>query len=72
MSGRSVPLKAFRIHEENGRVVARYDEIELDDLSPGDVVIRVSWSGINYKDALAATGAAKRLLSLKCPARAYD
>jgi acrylyl-CoA reductase (NADPH) len=56
-----VPLKAFRIHEENGRVVARYEHIELNDLSPGDVVIRVSWSGINYKDALAATGAGKIL-----------
>jgi len=56
-----VPLKAFRIHEENGRVVARYEHLELNDLSPGDVVIRVSWSGINYKDALAATGAGKIL-----------
>lgn len=60
-SDRSVPLKAFRIHEENGRVVSRYETLELSDLSPGDVVIRVSWSGINYKDALAATGAGKIL-----------
>src|SRR5689334_9891192 len=58
---RSVSLKAFRIHEENGRVVARYETLELHDLSPGDVVIRVNWSGINYKDALAATGAGKIL-----------
>ena len=56
-----MPLKAFRIHEENGRIVARYETLELNDLSPGDVVIRVSWSGINYKDALAATGAGKIL-----------
>ena len=56
-----MPLKAFRIHEENGRIVARYENVELGDLSPGDVVIRVSWSGINYKDALAATGAGKIL-----------
>ena len=56
-----MPLKAFRIHEENGRVVARYETLELSDLSPGDVVIRVSWSDINYKDALAATGAGKIL-----------
>lgn len=56
-----MPLKALRIHEENGRAVARYEHIELSDLSPGDVVIRVSWSGINYKDALAATGAGKIL-----------
>jgi NADPH2:quinone reductase len=56
-----VPLRAYRIHEENGRIVARYETLELSDLSPGDVVIRVSWSGINYKDALAATGAGKIL-----------
>ena len=56
-----MPLKAFRIHEESGRIVARYETLELSDLSPGDVVIRVAWSGINYKDALAATGAAKIL-----------
>jgi NADPH2:quinone reductase len=60
-SGSGVPLKALRIHEENGRAVARYEQIDLNDLSPGDVVIRVSWSGINYKDALAATGAGKIL-----------
>ncbi|NIW23091.1 MAG: alcohol dehydrogenase catalytic domain-containing protein, partial [Gammaproteobacteria bacterium] len=27
-------------------------------LTPGNVVVRVEYSGINYKDALAATGAA--------------
>jgi acrylyl-CoA reductase (NADPH) len=54
-------FRAFRIHEENGKIVARFDALELDDLSPGDVVIRVSYSGINYKDALAATGAGKIL-----------
>jgi acrylyl-CoA reductase (NADPH) len=43
---------AFRIHEGG----ARLERLSLDDLSPGDVVIRVQWSGINYKDALAATG----------------
>jgi NADPH2:quinone reductase len=52
-------FKAFRIHDENGRIVARFDMVTLDDLSPGDVVVRVGWSGINYKDALAATGAGK-------------
>lgn len=49
-------MRAFRIHEIDRRIVARYDEIGLDDLSPGNVVVRVSHSGINYKDALAATG----------------
>ncbi|HEY0768153.1 MAG TPA: oxidoreductase, partial [Steroidobacteraceae bacterium] len=37
----------------------RFEAVTLDDLAPGEVVIRVSYSGINYKDALAATGAGK-------------
>jgi len=49
-------FKALRIHREDGRIQARFDEIGLDDLSPGEIVVRVGWSGINYKDALAATG----------------
>ena len=54
-------FRALRIHEENRKIAARFDELTLDDLSPGDVVVRVSHSGINYKDALAATGTAKIL-----------
>jgi acrylyl-CoA reductase (NADPH) len=55
------PFKAFRIHSESGRIAARFESLTLDDLSPGDVVIRVTHSCINYKDALAATGAGKIL-----------
>ncbi len=54
-------FRAFRIHSQEGKIVARFEELALDDLAPGDVVIRVSHSGINYKDALAATGAGKIL-----------
>jgi NADPH2:quinone reductase len=50
-------FKALRIHREGGRIQARYEQLALDDLAPGEVVVRVAWSGINYKDALAATGA---------------
>jgi acrylyl-CoA reductase (NADPH) len=56
-----VAFKAFRIHEENRKVVARFERLTLDDLSPGEVVVRVTHSDINYKDALAATGAGKIL-----------
>ncbi len=52
---------AFRIHQEQGRIVSRFDSIGLDDLSPGDLVVRVRYSTINYKDALAATGKGKIL-----------
>ena len=55
------PFKAYRIHSENGKILARFENLTLDELGPGDVVIRVSHSGINYKDALAATGAGKIL-----------
>ena len=54
-------FKAFRIHETDGRIVARFEDLALDALSPGDVVIDVEYSDINYKDALAATGAGKIL-----------
>ncbi len=49
-------FNALRIHRIDGRIHARMEQIGLDDLSPGEVVVRVGWSGINYKDALAATG----------------
>jgi NADPH2:quinone reductase len=56
-----VLFDAFRIHREDGRIVARLERLTLADLAAGDVVIRVAWSDINYKDALAATGAGKIL-----------
>src|SRR6201997_4672435 len=55
------PFKAFRIHSEGGKIAARFETLTLDDLSPGEVVVRVTHSDINYKDALAATGAGKIL-----------
>jgi acrylyl-CoA reductase (NADPH) len=54
-------FRAFRIHEVEKKIVARFDDVTLDDLTPGEVVIRVRWSDINYKDALAATGAGRIL-----------
>jgi acrylyl-CoA reductase (NADPH) len=51
-------FRAYRIHRDDGRIVARFDQVGLDDLTTGDVVVRVLWSTINYKDALAATGTA--------------
>ena len=52
------PFTAFRIHRRDGKIAGRFDEVTLDDLTPGDVVVRVHYSDINYKDALAATGTA--------------
>jgi NADPH2:quinone reductase len=53
--------KAYRIHVDGDVTQGRFESLRLDDLSAGDVVIRVAYSDINYKDALAATGAGKIL-----------
>ena len=54
-------FRAYRIDEVDGKVSAGFCELGLDDLTAGNVVIKVSHSTINYKDALAATGAGKIL-----------
>ena len=54
-------FRAYRIDQEDGKIVAGFTTLNIDDLSAGDVVIKVSHSTINYKDALAATGAGKIL-----------
>lgn len=54
-------FRAYRIDEQDGKPVAGFQELTLDDLTDGDVVIKVSHSTINYKDALAATGVGRIL-----------
>ena len=51
------PFSALRVHQQADKSTeARLEQIGIDDLSSGEVLIRVCWSGINYKDALAVTG----------------
>jgi len=54
-------FKAFRIHEREGKIAAGFEQMNVDSLTAGDVVVRVKYSSINFKDALAATGAGKIL-----------
>jgi NADPH2:quinone reductase len=54
-------FKAFRINERDKRIVAGFESMSVDQLTAGDVVIRVRYSSINYKDALAATGTGRIL-----------
>jgi len=49
-------FRAYRIDEQEGKIVAGFQSLTVEDLTPGNVVVRVSHSTINYKDALAATG----------------
>jgi acrylyl-CoA reductase (NADPH) len=59
-------FKAFRIFSEEGKVQARLVDLELDELDPGEVVIRTAWSSVNFKDALAATGTGKIIRRFPC------
>jgi NADPH2:quinone reductase len=59
-------FSAYRIFEEHGKSAGRFVELSLDDLDPGEVVIRTHYSAVNYKDALAATGAGKVIRRFPC------
>ena len=52
---------AFRIHNDQTGYRSGIEEVSLDDLAPGEVVIRTAYSSINFKDALAGTGQGKIL-----------
>ena len=52
---------AFRIHSDQQGTQAGIEQLSIDDLCKGDVVIRVQYSSVNYKDALAGTGKAQIL-----------
>jgi NADPH2:quinone reductase len=59
-------FSAYRIIEENGQSGGQFTRLTLDDLDPGDVVIRSHYSSVNYKDALAATGTGKVIRRFPC------
>jgi acrylyl-CoA reductase (NADPH) len=59
-------FKAFKITEADKKVQAGFVEFTLDELDPGEVVVRVAYSDVNYKDALAATGKGRILLRPAC------
>lgn len=49
-------FKALRVSEEQGQYVARVVTRTVDELPAGEVLIRVRWSSLNYKDAMSASG----------------
>jgi len=59
-------FSAYRIFEEGGKTSGRFVELSLEDLDPGEVVIQARYSSLNYKDALAATGAGKVIRRFPC------
>ena len=59
-------LKAYRIFNEDGKVAGRFTDMKLEELDAGDVVIKVAYSSVNFKDALAATGAGRIIRRFPC------
>jgi acrylyl-CoA reductase (NADPH) len=59
-------VKVFRIREQDRKSVAGFEQVPVGELDPGEVVVKVAYSGINYKDALAATGAGKVVRRFPC------
>ena len=57
---------AYQISEQDGKSQGRFVELTLDDLDPSEVVIQTHYSSVNYKDALAATGAGKVIRRFPC------
>jgi putative YhdH/YhfP family quinone oxidoreductase len=59
-------FRAFRLTEADKRIRAEFVDCTLDDLDAGDVTVRVAYSSVNYKDALAATGKGRILRRPSC------
>ena len=54
-------FRAYRINQADDKIVADFVEMQPQQLTAGEVLIKVLWSGVNFKDALAASGRGKIL-----------
>jgi acrylyl-CoA reductase (NADPH) len=59
-------FKAFLIEQGDGSVYARFADMDETQLDVGEVTIAVAYSSVNYKDALAATGAGRIIRRFPC------
>ena len=56
------PFNCLRVFDERGKVTPRVVELQLSELSAGEVVLQTAYSSVNYKDALAATGTGGKII----------
>ncbi|MGH8119717.1 MAG: oxidoreductase [Gammaproteobacteria bacterium] len=52
-------FRVYRVYNEQDRIEGRLESSTLEALAPGEVTIRAEYSSVNYKDALASTGAGR-------------
>ena len=55
-------FSVYRIFNENNKIEGKIADISLNDLMPGEVIFKNSYSSVNYKDALAATGVGGKVI----------
>ena len=60
------PFKAYLIDQKDGKTVAGFAQLNEEQLDQGEVTIKVAYSSVNYKDALAATGAGRIIRRHPC------
>src|SRR5689334_8021919 len=52
-----MPFRALRIAETaSGKFERSIEKLDIEDLPPGEILVKVHYSSLNYKDALSATG----------------
>lgn len=54
-------FNVYRIHQDAQGHDSGPESLSLEQLSPGEILVRVEWSAVNFKDALAVTGRGKIL-----------
>ena len=60
------PFKAYLIDQKDGKTVAGFAQLSEDQFDQGEVTLKVAYSSVNYKDALAATGAGRIIRRHPC------
>lgn len=59
-------FRAFQVSQDEGKVAAGFVDMEEAQLDAGEVTIAVAYSSVNFKDALAATGAGRIIRRFPC------
>lgn len=59
-------FEAYRVEEDGDAGRGHFRDLTVEALSEGDLLVRVEYAGVNYKDALAATGKGKILRRYPC------
>ncbi len=54
--------RAYRIHNDDNSIAGRIEDVSVAGIGRGEVLFRTAYSSVNFKDALAATGAGGRII----------